>query len=283
VRTVSVAGGDALPATLASLRAMHPLPAPPGVPADWRPGFLARLFGRAKPWGGCDEAVALVRHGRIAEARELLLRLVAHGADTPTRLFFCLESLRPPADATLLLSKVVPSLPPVEKHAVDALVAFGQRDYGWLAEAVLATAEVRPAAELGAFVALAGFVAASDLWLQTQLLQPRRRELTSSIVCRPAKALALLMERRHDEAWQTFQAGVADPASIVASYEKVLELQATPEERDFLTFAAAGYCDIGLGLVLFDLGYEVERRALFARLAPRGGASHLTQACQLLA
>jgi hypothetical protein len=271
-----------LPASLAALRATHSLPAPPEVPANWRAGFFARLFSRPAPWGGPQEAVALVRHGRIAEARELLRRLVANGDDGGARLCYCLESLRPPQDPALLVGKVVPSLPEADKLAVDMLVAFVQGDYNWLGEALLAAAKTQPDSPIGAFLLLAGFVGGSDLWLQTQLLHPRHRELSSRIVSRPVKAIALLLERRHDEAWQVFQEGVADPDSVLTSYAKLLQVEPTGQERQDLASAVGTYCDIGLGLVLHDLGYEVERRAHFERL-PRPQANNLAEAYRLLA
>jgi len=281
-RTPAPAPGSSLPDSLETLRRLHPLPAQPGVPADWRPGLMAGLFGRGKPWGDREQAIALLRHGRIAEARELLQRLVAQGADNPTRLLFCFEGRRPPHDDSFRISQVVPTLSPADKTLIDMLVAVAQGNYDWLGESMLAASATTPGSEFAAFLLLTGFVATSDLWLQTQLLHPRKRALESMIVCRPFKAVALFIERRHDEAWAAFQQCVAEPASIVTAYEKGLNLSATPAEHAKLGEAARLYGEIGLGLVLFDLGYAQERRAHFARLTPRLN-SGLAEACRMLA
>ncbi|SDS02856.1 hypothetical protein [Opitutus sp. GAS368] len=271
-----------LPNSLEPLRRLHPLPPPPGVPADWKPGLKAGLFGRGKPWGDAGQATALIRHGRISEARELLQRLVLHGTDNPTRLLFCFEGRRPPHDETFKIGKVVAELPPADKTLIDTLVAFGGRDYNWLGESFLAAAATRPSCEFAAFLLLADFVTMSDQWLQTQLLHPRKRVLESMIVCRPLRAVALLLERRHDEAWESFHHCITEPESIVTAYEKALQLPATPAERAKLTDAGRIYGEVGLGLVLFDLGYTSERRTHFARLAPRLGGG-LAEASRMLA
>lgn len=277
------AAGDGLPDSLETLRRLHPLPAPPAVPADWRPGFMAGIFGRGKPWGDSDQALALIRHGRIAEARELLLRLVAHRqGDLPARLLLCLESLRPPRDEALKPSTIVPSLPAAERAAVDALFGFSQIDYDWLGNAMLDATAQPPESEPGAFHLLLAFVAGADLWLQTQVLHPRKRAIESAIVIKPGKALALLLERRHDEAWQIFGEGVAEPESIVDTYRKVLGADISPGEAESLVRAMRDYCEIGRGLILFDLGYEAERRSLFRQIIPTSSGP-VADACRLLA
>ncbi len=273
--------GDDFPDSLETLRRLHPLPAPPGVPAKWQPGWF---FGRGKPWGDTDQAVALIRHGRIAEARELLLRIVAHSNDLSAKLLLCLESRRPPHDAGLKPGSIVPLLPPAERAAVDALFAFNQIDYGWLGEAMLTATAQPPNSESGAFHLLPAAVAGADLWFQTQILYPRKREMKGAIVKEPGKGLALLLERRHDEAWQTFSEGVAAPESSISGYGRILQADLSSKEEEYLIHAMRGDCEIGRGLVLFDLGYNTERRALFRRIAPLlTGSEAAASACRMLA
>jgi hypothetical protein len=276
------AAGDDFPDSLETLRRLHPLPAPPAVPADWRPGLMAGIFGRGKPWGDSDQAVALIRHGRIAEARELLLRLVAHRpGDLPAKLLLCLESRRPPRDEALKPSTIVPFLPAKERAAVDALFGFTQLDYDWLQNGLVDAIAQPPDSEPGAFHLLLAFVAGADLWFQTQILYPRKGAMESAIVTKPNKGLALLLERRHDEAWQILGEGAAEPESIIDTYRKICT-DLSSEEAKRLVRAMRGYCEIGRGLVLFDLGYEAERRSLFRQIVTTF-TGPVADACRLLA
>ncbi len=279
--TTSRSGKVDLSESLESLRRLHPLAAQPAVPANWRPGFLAGIFGRGKPWGDTNQAVALIRHGRIAEARELLLRLVAHSHELSARLLLCLESQRPPRDEALKPSTIIPSLPPKERAAVEALFGFAQLNYDWLGEAMLGATAQTADSEQGAFHLLLAFVAGADLWTQTQILHPRKRTIENAIVSKPTKALALLLERRHDEAWQFFCEGAAAPESIINGYRKNLGVDLSDAETQLLVRAARGYCEAGRGLILFDLGYEAERRVLFRRIALTF-ADSVAHSCRLL-
>ena len=275
--------GGLLPETLEELRRRHPQPAQPGVPADWKPGFFGGLFGSPKPWGGVDDAVLLLRHGRIAEARELLKRHVTQGGDNlPARLWLCLESRRPPGDETIQAGRLVPTLPRPERDAMETIIAFATANGEWLGEAFLAAMERPAASEPGAFLQVAAFVAAGDMWMQTQLLHPRGRAQESVIVTKLVKSFAQVLERRHDEAWALAYEVSNHPATVVESYGRLLKITPTAEETETLITAARNYANLILGLILFDLGYDAERRALFAgaigHLAPS-----LAKSCQLLA
>lgn len=283
VRPAIASGNDPLPGSLEELRRCHPLPAQPGVPADWKPGFFGGLFGSPKPWGGVDDAVMLLRHGRIAEARELLQRLVAHdGNALAARLWLSLESRRPPHDATIKAGVLVPALPRPERDALETLIAFATMNGTWLGEAFLAAMERPAGSELAAFLQVAAFVAGGDLWMQTQLLHPRGRTVESVIVTKSVKAFAQFLERRHDEAWNLAYEAASDPAAVVESYGRNLKISPTAKETATLTTASRNYSQLILGLILFDLGYDAERRPLFA-----GAVQHmepnLATACRLLA
>jgi hypothetical protein len=283
VQPSGAAGGDLLPESLEELRRRHPLPAQPGVPADWKPGFFGGLFGSPKPWGGVDDAVMLLRHGRIAEARELLKRLVAHdGNNLAARLWLSLESRRPPHDETIKAGVLVPALPRPERDALETLIAFATMNGAWLGEAFLAAMERPAGSELAAFLQVAAFVAGGDLWMQTQLLHPRGRTVESVIVTKSVKAFAQFLERRHDEAWNLAHEAASDPAAVIESYGRNLKISPTAQETATLTTAARNYSQLILGLILFDLGYDAERRPLFA-----GAVQHMqpnmATACRLLA
>ncbi len=283
VQPPGAAGGDLLPESLEELRRRHPLPAQPGVPADWKPGFFGGLFGSPKPWGGVDDAVMLLRHGRIAEARELLKRLVAHdGNNLAARLWLSLESRRPPHDETIKAGVLVPALPRPERDALETLIAFATMNGAWLGEAFLAAMERPAGSELAAFLQVAAFVAGGDLWMQTQLLHPRGRTVESVIVTKSVKAFAQFLERRHDEAWNLAHEAASDPAAVIGSYGRNLKISPTAQETATLTTAARNYSQLILGLILFDLGYDAERRPLFA-----GAVQHMqpnmATACRLLA
>lgn len=272
-----------LPETLEELRRLHPRPAQPGVPADWKPGLFGGLFGSPKPWGGVDDAVMLLRHGRIAEARELLKRHVAHDSkNLPARLWLALESWRPPHDETIKASALLPTLPRPERDALETIIAFATRNGEWMGEAFLAAMERPPGSEPGAFLQVAAFVAASDMWMQTQLLHPRGRAMESIIVTKLLKSFAQVLERRHDEAWALAYEVSSVPATVVESYGRILKITPTAGETENLTRASRNYANLILGLILFDLGYDAERRRLFA-----GGVlqleSNMARACQLLA
>jgi hypothetical protein len=272
-----------LPETLEELRRRHPLPAQPGVPADWKPGFFGGLFGSPKPWGGVDDAVMLLRHGRIAEARELLKRLVAHdGNNLAARLWLSLESRRPPHDETIKAGVLVPALPRPERDALETLIAFATMNGAWLGEAFLAAMERPAGSEPGALLQVAAFVAGGDLWMQTQLLHPRGRAMENIIVTKLLKSFAQVLERRHDEAWALAYEVSSHPATVVESYGRILTITPTAGETETLTTAARNYANLILGLILFDLGYEAERRPLFA-----GAVQHMqpnmATACRLLA
>jgi hypothetical protein len=275
-------GSADLPSTLEELRRRHPLPPQPGVPADWKPGFFRGLFGTPKPWGALEEAVALLRHGRIAEARELFRRHRAQSDDLAARLWLAFESRRPPTDPAIKASELVPGLPQPERAAVEALIAFSQLDGQWLGDSMLAAMAAAANSELGAFLQLAAFVAGSDLWMQTQLLHPRGRTVASMFVVKPVKALALMLERRHDEAWALASEGAADPGFAADSYARNLALQPTAAEAATVNDAARDYCAIVLGLILFELGHDAARRAHFARLAQHC-TGHVATACRQLA
>src|SRR5204862_167750 len=83
-----------------------------------------------------------------------------------------------------------------------AMFGFSYIDYNRLGESLLDALDLPPNFEQGAFHLLLAFVAGADLWVQTQILYPRNRTMENAIVMRPVKALALLLERRHDEARQ---------------------------------------------------------------------------------
>ncbi len=277
------AAGGGLPAKLETLRRLHPLPAQPGVPADWKPGLFGGLFGAPKPWGGVADAVMLLRHGRIAEARELLKRLVAHDRNNlAARLWLSLESRRPPHDETIKASVLVPALPRPERDALETLIAFATANGEWLGEAFLAAMERPAGSELGAFLQVAAFVAAGDMWMQTQLLHPRGRAMESVIVTKSVKAFAQFLERRHDEAWTLANEVASDPAAVVESYGRNLKISPTAQETETLTTVARNCANLILGLILFDLGYDAERRALFAGAVPHM-EPNMAKACQLLA
>lgn len=283
VQPASAPAGDLLPESLEELRRLHPRPAQPGVPADWKPGLFGGLFGSPKPWGGVDDAVMLLRHGRIAEARELLKRHVAHdGNNVPARLWLALESWRPPLDETIKASLLVPTLPRPERDALETIIAFFTRNGEWLGEAFLATLERPAGSELGAFLQVAAYVAGSDMWMQTQLLHPRGRNVENVIVTKLVKAFAQVLERRHDEAWDLAYEAARQPAAVIESYGRHYKISPTPEETKTLTTVSRNCSNLVLGLILFDLGYDAERRALFAGAIPHL-PPNIAQACRLLA
>lgn len=273
---------DTLPDSLETLRRLHPMPAPPAVPANWQPGFFAGLFGPGKPWGDTEDALALLRHGRIAEGRELLQRIVAHSREWPQRLVLCLEKLRPPKFESFKPGTIISTLQPGDRAGLDAVFAFAAMDYGRLGEAMLHVTERMPTSEMGAFLLLSAVVTSGDLWLQTQILHPLNRSIESAIVVSSSKGCALLLERRHDEAWQVFTAGIANAGTSIENYRKTLGVDFSSDVAAKLARALRGYCEIGRGLVLFDLGFERERRVIFRRLAPTFSGS-VVRACELLA
>lgn len=270
-----------LPHSLDEIRRRQPQSAPPQIPADWRPGFLSGLFGRGKPWGGTGEAVSLIRHGRIAEGRELLLRIVAHSSEVSARLVLCLESRRQPEFAGFNPSTIIASLPAAERAGVDAMFAFTKLDYTWLEKAFMEATERVPTSELAAFFLMMALVGAGDLWLQTQILFPRKGQIEGAINAASSKGLALLLERRHGEAWEVFRACIADPDKSIAGYGRTLRVELSAEENGKLAGALRDFCVIGCGLVLFDLGCDAERRAHFRTLAPTFTGS-AARACELL-
>jgi hypothetical protein len=270
--------------TLAALRQRHPLPPPPTVPANTKPGLLAGLIGApGKPWGDLTQARLLIQHGRFSEGRELIHRLLVHQPDLPTKLLFGFETQRPPRDERFKPSRVMTTLPPLERSGLAAIIGFSVRDYNLVQENLLPAMATPPRSDDGAFIMLAAAVASFDLWMQTQILFPRNRQIDSSIVSKPVKGLALLLERRHDEAWEVFQKGAADPASITAGYVQGLKVTLTRAEEEKLTNWARDNSELGLGLVLFDLGLDHARRAVFAPLAREFAGAPVGDACLRLA
>lgn len=274
-----------LPDDLDLLRRHHPLQAAPPVPADWKPGLRGFFFGPRKPWGDYAQARALIRHGRIAEARELLERLIAVAraqTDWQAEVLICLESLRPPAGLSPPQALWI-DLPMAEKDALLAIKRFTTIDYKKLQDCLQKTDQASPHCPEGAAVLLMAFVATSDLALQVQLLfRNGRSTVGGMIVISPLKGLGFLLNRQHDESWAHFMRGVRSPESIIATYKEALKITIASASGEFLSKSFSDYCRIGLGLVLFDLGFDAERRAYFKSLVPDfvGGVA---QACQMLA
>jgi hypothetical protein len=274
----------ALPDNFEVLRRQYPLPALAPVPPDWKGGFKSALFGVAQPWGDYAQARALIAHDRIAEARALLDRIMAHEgvAHQPqVAVLAALESMRTP-DGYRHPQSFWAQFRDAEGQSLIALKRFTIRDYQKLQQYLLQVEKLSPQNIEAANVVLLAYIGASDLAMQVMLsVYAGGREPRSVIVVESIKAVALLLERRPAEAWDIFHKGVRNPASIVESYQGAkVPVPHTADKSLIMDFKA--YCEIGLGLVMFDTGLDVPRRAYFKDLAPQlqGGVA---AACRLLA
>jgi len=270
-----------LPQTLDTLRRTQPRPALPPVPADWKPGLLAGLFGPPKPWGDTLQAAELIRQGRIAEGRELLRRIAAHSKELDARLHLCLESLRPPDDDRIVPNNVFPMVPREQRDSVTAIRAFFLRDGNQLGESFLAASDRPLPTAYSAHCFLLAWLAFSDTWLQTQILHPRKRQVDSVMMTGVVKAFTLVLSRRFDEAWLLFGEATAAPENIMELYQKQLKVELEPAERRRLVSTVQLTARVGQGLVLAELGHTQLSRPHFHTLAAEFEGRN-AEACRLL-
>lgn len=274
-----------LPSDLETLSQSYPWPAPPPVPPNWKPGFASLLSGKRKPWGDYSQARALIRHGKIPEARELLERILAvpraESEWGQADVLLGLETMRPP-DGLVAPQSLWSLLPKAELDAFLALKQFTTMDYAALQHYLPGADKALPSCPEGAALLLMAFVGASDLAIQVLMNAANGHKIDGMIVTAPVKGLALLLNRQHHESWKRFHAGVSNPNAVMEAYKKSSNGTLSPSLSQGLAERIRGYCRIGLGLVLFDFGLESVRREYFKSLVP-DFADGLAQSCKLLA
>ncbi len=270
-----------LPQTLDTIRRIQPRPALPPVPADWKPGLLAGMFGPPKPWGDTQQAAELIHQGRIAEGRELLWRIAAHSKELDARLHLCLESLRPPDDDRIVPNHVFPMVPREQRDSVTAIRAFFLRNGNQLGESFLAAADKPLPTAFSAHCFLLASLAVSDFWMQTQILHPRKREVDSVLITGVIKAFTQILARRFDEAWLLFGEAAAAPESTMEMYQRQLKVELEPPELRRLMSTVQLTARVGQGLVLAELGYTQLSRPHFHALAAEMEGRN-AEACRLL-
>jgi len=143
---------------------------------------------------------------------------------------------------------------------------LGQRDYDGGGESWLKALETPPSSSYGAAVLFDAYLFQSDLFFQTRLLLPRKREMEFVLVPAPMKGIAQLAERRPEEAWETFKIRWLQPEVSAETYSNNLKVEITAEELKLHIDTACAMCEAGMGRVLFDLGLRNEAARVFADL-----------------
>lgn len=264
---------------LAALMRARTIELPP-VPDNWKGGAFGRMFGGDKPWGTTEDAVKFLRGGKIEEGRELLRRLCKHTSDPIPKAVLAWELQRPPEDNRLSLSYLMQlSLSSCEFFSIKAIKLLTDGNYELGGEDFLNANEVRPASAYGCAMFLISYLSFSDLWFQTRLLMPRNRAIEGRIVTSPLKGSAQMMLRQHEAAWQTFLWGWIQSEEHAHAYAETLKVEMTTEEEKLIEGTMSKMCMIGMGLILWDLGFAQEAADIFARVyeALEGNLRHAAE------
>jgi hypothetical protein len=192
---------------------------------------------------------------------------------------YCLEGLRPPDG--IKTENFLHSLPPCEREALASLIAWRADNAQKGPESLMKSWENEVASDHGAFIVLLAWLAWSDVSLQTHILYPLGRTAEFGLAVTPLKGHAQLMLRRHEEAWETFSRGGANPAQTVDIYRKELGVSPDADTERQLTRMIQEYCLTGKALVLYDLCFATEAGRLFG-LLPASGPHAIQRAWERL-
>ena len=215
------------------------------------------------------DARLLIADSRIAEGRALLLRLASNGdamADA-CHTALCFDLLRPPAEPKRATEFRI-LLGPAESQAIASLQAFARGDDAAALEHITTACENPVLSDFGMFVILVSLLAASHRVVTQRILAGTGRAAAPGAVIAPAFGVARLLERRHEEAWRMFTSGADDPSSSLDMVKDPLgRAPGDGFEPDIVRMITA-YCDLGKGLVLYDLAFAAEAKPYFAAAAP---------------
>lgn len=201
-------------------------------------------------------AMQLIWAGRVAEGRSLLWNgVLSSTATRETLAWLAWDCLRPPEDrdrsgkALQELERLAPGC--AEAASIRVANAFSHRNYEELSDAYVRLICQQPAGRFGNQMAIAAWLCASDLRLQSRYRQtPPETLLVSSVV----KGMAQLLIRQHAAARQTFEAGSDHATQFPAVLSKMVGRDLTEADRTSVIAQIRLECSLGLALVEADRG-----------------------------
>ncbi len=194
--------------------------------------------------------------GRVAEGRSLLSSSVPTSTATgETLAWLAWDCLRPPEDrqrswkALQDLERLAPGC--AEAASIRLASAFSHLDYEELSEAYVRLICEQPFGRFGNQMAVAAWLCASDLRLQSRYRQtPPETLLVSSVL----KGIAQLLERQHEAARHTFEAGFDHAAQFPAVLSQKVGRELSEADRSAVAAQIRFECTLGLALVEADRG-----------------------------